>query len=144
MCTDTPCSISEGFLPSACISAVPAREDNISDQLRREIHLLTRSLSGCKTHVAKSTKLRSGDSQTLEILQSVSKVLTMGGGAANSTAVTGHLEADRVVLLVCNRSDMHAAANGSGSGPALVKIPPQSAREAVSLLLHWDEEVVVP
>lgn len=144
MCTDFPCSISDGFLPSACNLPAPAREATISDQLRCEIQSLTRSLSGCKTHVAKSTKLRSGDSQILEIFQSISKVLTIGDGAAKSTAVTGHLETDRVVLLVCSRDEMHTAADGSVPGPALLKILPQQAHEAVALLSHWDEEAVVP
>lgn len=119
--------------------------DDPREELRHDVHLLSCSLSGCKTNVAKSVKLRASESRVLEVLQSFSNILNIGHAATSLTSVTGHLEADRVVLLICDRNELtRATADQPGLGPALMRVPPQPASEAVKLLSCWEEEAVAP
>ncbi|KAI0672372.1 hypothetical protein C8Q78DRAFT_1026627 [Trametes maxima] len=116
------------------------------EELRRDIYLLTYILSGCKTGVAKSTKHKSRPTvrEHLEWLQRIAKILTVGCGAADATAIAGHLEGDRVVLVVCNRDRGHEGAEGSAQSPVLNKVISQSEETAATLLMNCDEEERVP
>ncbi|KAI0643800.1 hypothetical protein C8Q79DRAFT_976894 [Trametes meyenii] len=132
--------------PYASIRTEDVFDGKSEEDIRRDVYLLTYILSGCKTGVAKSTKNKSRPNvrEHLEWLQRIAKILTTDCGAADATAIAGHLEGDRVVLVACNRDRGREGAHGASTSPILEKVVPQPDEKAATLLMNCDEEELVP